>query len=343
MNTGFPAPGRPAMGAWVTYGLGSESRDLPGFVVLQSGPRGPRAGASLWGSGFLPTSYQGVPFRGKGDPILQPATAPPGITPRSRARFLRRGRRAQPRAARRDRRPGDRDAHQRLRNGLPHADERAGADGPVAGDRPRRSTLYGVEAGQAVVRQQLPAGPPAGRAGRAVRAALSHRLGQSRRPRREPERATSRRSAARSIRPAPRWCSTSSSAACSNDTLVVWGGEFGRTPMGEVREHDRPRPSHRRLHDVAGRRRREARLDPSARPTSSASASSRTRSTSTTCTPRSCTCSGFDHERAHLPLPGPRLPPDRRARPRRAGNPGVIVTGGPAEQSADRRTRPAPG
>src|SRR5688572_5373117 len=70
MNTGFPAPGRPALGAWATYGLGSESRDLPGFVVLQSGPRGPRAGASLWASGFLPTSYQGVPFRGKGDPIL---------------------------------------------------------------------------------------------------------------------------------------------------------------------------------------------------------------------------------------------------------------------------------
>ena len=70
MNTGFQAPGRPSMGSWVTYGLGSESNNLPGFVVLQSGPRGPRAGNSLWGSGFLPTSFQGVPFRGKGDPIL---------------------------------------------------------------------------------------------------------------------------------------------------------------------------------------------------------------------------------------------------------------------------------
>ena len=70
MNTGFQAPGRPSMGSWATYGLGSESSDLPGFVVLQSGPRGPRAGNSLWASGFLPTSFQGVPFRGKGDPIL---------------------------------------------------------------------------------------------------------------------------------------------------------------------------------------------------------------------------------------------------------------------------------
>ena len=70
MNTGFQAPGRPALGAWATYGLGSDSSDLPGFVVLQSGPRGPRAGSALWSSGFLPTAFQGVPFRGSGDPIL---------------------------------------------------------------------------------------------------------------------------------------------------------------------------------------------------------------------------------------------------------------------------------
>src|SRR5580692_2821221 len=69
-NTGSAQFGRPSMGSWVTYGIGSESRDLPGFVVLQSGPRGPRGGNPLWGSGFLPTSYQGVPFRGSGDPIL---------------------------------------------------------------------------------------------------------------------------------------------------------------------------------------------------------------------------------------------------------------------------------
>ena len=79
MNTGFQAPGRPSMGSWITYGLGSESENLPGFVVLQSGPRGPRAGNSLWASGFLPTSFQGVPFRGKGDAILH-LRSPKGIT-----------------------------------------------------------------------------------------------------------------------------------------------------------------------------------------------------------------------------------------------------------------------
>jgi hypothetical protein len=60
--------------------LGSESRDLPGFVVLQSGPRGPRGGSSLWSSGFLPTSFQGVPFRSSGDPILN-LRSPQGLTP----------------------------------------------------------------------------------------------------------------------------------------------------------------------------------------------------------------------------------------------------------------------
>jgi hypothetical protein len=70
MNSGNPQPGRPSMGSWVTYGIGSECQNLPGFVVLQSGPRGPRAGAALWSSGFLPSKYQGVPFRSSGDPIV---------------------------------------------------------------------------------------------------------------------------------------------------------------------------------------------------------------------------------------------------------------------------------
>lgn len=74
MNTGTGLFGRPSMGAWVTYGLGSECQDLPGFVVLQSGPRGPRGGSVLWGSGMLPTAYQGVPLRSQGDPILNLST-----------------------------------------------------------------------------------------------------------------------------------------------------------------------------------------------------------------------------------------------------------------------------
>ena len=74
VNTGSTRTGRPSMGSWATYGIGSESKDLPGFVVLQSGPRGPRGGAVLWSSGFLPTTHQGVPFRNVGDPILNLST-----------------------------------------------------------------------------------------------------------------------------------------------------------------------------------------------------------------------------------------------------------------------------
>jgi hypothetical protein len=79
MNCGSPLMGRPSMGAWLTYGLGSESDNLPGYVVLTAG-RGTSAGAQNWASGFLPTSYAGVLFRSQGDPV-QNLSNPPGITP----------------------------------------------------------------------------------------------------------------------------------------------------------------------------------------------------------------------------------------------------------------------
>src|SRR5262249_2272306 len=70
MNTGSQQFGRPSVGSWVTYGLGSESENLPGFIVFSSGSKGPSGGNSNWGSGFLPTVYQGVQFRSSGDPVL---------------------------------------------------------------------------------------------------------------------------------------------------------------------------------------------------------------------------------------------------------------------------------
>jgi len=70
MHTGSPRLGRPSMGAWTTYGLGSENANLPGFVVLTSGGRNPDAGKSIWGSGFLPSVYQGVQCRSEGEPVL---------------------------------------------------------------------------------------------------------------------------------------------------------------------------------------------------------------------------------------------------------------------------------
>ncbi|MDZ4860218.1 MAG: DUF1501 domain-containing protein [Candidatus Hydrogenedentes bacterium] len=77
MNTGSPQLGRPSMGSWVAYGLGNEASDLPGFVVLSTG-EGVSGGVHCWGCGFMPTVYQGVPFRSQGDAILNVAN-PEGI------------------------------------------------------------------------------------------------------------------------------------------------------------------------------------------------------------------------------------------------------------------------
>tara|TARA_B100001123_G_scaffold360706_1_gene416870 strand:+ start:4007 stop:5428 length:1422 start_codon:yes stop_codon:yes gene_type:complete len=70
MQTGSAILGRPSLGAWLSYGLGSESRELPAFVVLVSGQRGPSGGTALWGNGFLPSVHQGVRLRSQGDPVL---------------------------------------------------------------------------------------------------------------------------------------------------------------------------------------------------------------------------------------------------------------------------------
>jgi hypothetical protein len=78
MMSGVPRFGRPSMGSWLTYGLGSESENLPGYVVLTAG-RGGSGGVSNWSSGFLSSTYQGVLFRDQGDPVLNLAN-PPGVT-----------------------------------------------------------------------------------------------------------------------------------------------------------------------------------------------------------------------------------------------------------------------
>jgi hypothetical protein len=87
MNTGHQIVGRPSMGSWLTYGLGSEASDLPGFVVLLSGENDPDGGKSCWGSGFLPTVHQGVQFRSEGDPVLF-LRNPDGVSPQARRESL---------------------------------------------------------------------------------------------------------------------------------------------------------------------------------------------------------------------------------------------------------------
>ena len=87
LHTGAPRQGRPSMGAWLTYGLGTESQDLPAFVVLVSGGKTPDGGSSLWGSAFLPTIYQGVQCRSQGEPVLY-VSNPAGMSSDVRRRSL---------------------------------------------------------------------------------------------------------------------------------------------------------------------------------------------------------------------------------------------------------------
>jgi hypothetical protein len=232
MNTGFQAPGRASMGSWVTYGLGSESRDLPGFVVLQSGPRGPRGGATLWSSGFLPTSHQGVPFRNSGDAILN-LRSPKGIAPAQEQGFYKSV--SELNQARLDE-VGDPEIMTRI-NAYEMA-ARMQTSAPelmdLARETPETLALYGVEPGKPsyaanclLARRLIERGvrfvqlyhtdwDHHGDTKNNLSAALDDRCAE-----------TDRASAAlvADLRQRGLW----------KDTLVIWGGEFGRTPMGENR------------------------------------------------------------------------------------------------------------
>jgi hypothetical protein len=85
--TGNQQPGRPTMGSWVTYGLGSENENLPGYVVLLSGSGGQPLQARYWGNGFLPGNYQGVQFRSQGDPVLY-VSNPSGMSQKARRQLI---------------------------------------------------------------------------------------------------------------------------------------------------------------------------------------------------------------------------------------------------------------
>jgi hypothetical protein len=232
MNTGFPAPGRPAMGAWATYGLGSEADNLPGFVVLQSGPRGPRAGASLWASGFLPTSFQGVPFRSKGDPILY-LKSPPGVTPAAERDFydtvgqLNRERLAA---------TGDPEILTRI-NAYEMA-FRMQTSAPDLMDLSQESqkTLdeYGIEAGvPSYAMNCLLARRLVERGVRFVQ--LYHTNWDSHGGPGENLNEDFEKVCKQVDQPSAALVLDLKQRGLLKDTLVIWGGEFGRTPMGEVR------------------------------------------------------------------------------------------------------------
>jgi hypothetical protein len=233
VNTGSPQFGRPSMGSWVSYGIGSDSRNLPGFVVLLSGPRGPRGGALNWGSGFLPTSYQGVPFRTSGEAILN-LTTPKGITPARQKQTLdalrdlnasRLADTGDPEVAPRI---SSYEMAYRMQTSAPELIE-------ISGETKQTLAMYGADPGKSsfannclLARRLVERGvrfiqlyhtdwDHHGSGGVNLNEGLDRVCKETDQP------------AAALIRDLKQ-------RGLLGQTLVVWGGEFGRTPMGEIRE-----------------------------------------------------------------------------------------------------------
>ncbi len=233
MNTGSGQFGRPSMGAWVTYGIGSESQNLPGFVVLQSGPRGPRGGAVNWGSGFLPTSYQGVPLRGNGEPILD-LTNPEGISAVRQRQAIDAIRELN---LQRAVETGDPEIQTRI--AAYEMAYRMQSSAPELIDLSSESQttldLYGVEKDKpSFARNCLLARRLIERGVRFVQ--LYHTNWDSHGGPGENLQGDFEKVCREVDQPQAALVKDLKARGLLDDTLVVWGGEFGRTPMGENRE-----------------------------------------------------------------------------------------------------------
>jgi hypothetical protein len=233
LNTGSPQAGRPSMGAWLTYGIGSSSHELPGFVVLQSGPRGPRGGAPLWGSGFLPTTYQGVPFRSGGEPILN-LSRPQGVSAPSQRRVLDAVRELN---AVRLANTGDPEIATRIASYEMAYRMQTSAPELIDFAREDRQTLqmYGAEPGKAsfanncLLARRL--------VERGVRFVQLYHTDWDHHGGGDQDLGTGLDKVCRETdQPCAALITDLKRRGLLDSTLVVWGGEFGRTPMGEVRE-----------------------------------------------------------------------------------------------------------
>ena len=233
MNSGFQAPGRPSLGSWVSWGLGSESQELPAFVVLQSGPRGPRGGNTLWSSGFLPSTHQGVPLRGAGSPILDLAN-PPGISAADQADFI-----DAVTALNRQRATTVGDPEIQTRIAAYETAFRMQTSAPdlvnLQSETAETLALYGADPAQpSFARNCLLARRLVERGTRFIQlyhTDWDHHGGSGADLEKSLEqvcREVDRASAALVLDLERR--------GLLDETLVIWGGEFGRTPMGEQRE-----------------------------------------------------------------------------------------------------------
>jgi hypothetical protein len=235
MNSGTPrfTDGRPAMGSWVTYGIGSPSQNLPGFVVLQSGPRGPRGGSPLWGSGFLPTTYQGVPFRSAAEPILNLAS-PPGVSRQAQGEFTDV---VNDLNARRLAKVGDPEIATRI--AAYEMAYRMQASAPelmdLSGETAATIRSYGAQPGKVsfanncLLARRL--------VERGVRFVQLYHTDWDHHGNAGTELGKSLDERCREVdQPMAALVLDLKQRGLLDDTIVIWGGEFGRTPMGEPRD-----------------------------------------------------------------------------------------------------------
>jgi len=230
-QTGTPLFGRPSLGSWVLYGLGSEAADLPGFVVLSSGPRGPRGGAYLWSSGFLSSALQGVPLRTAGDPILN-LQSPKGISRRRQQRTLDAIAKLN---AERLREFGDPEVATRIANYEMAFRMQTSAPELIDLSQETQRTLdmYGATPGRAsfannclLARRMVERG---------VRVVTLFHTDWDHHGGGDNLEGSLDKICRQVDQPCAALVNDLKQRGMLDDTLVVWGGEFGRTPMGEVR------------------------------------------------------------------------------------------------------------
>ena len=228
LNTGNAIPGRPSMGSWLSYGIGSEARDLPAFVVLKSGGN-LSGGSAMWSAGQLPSSHQGVPFRSEGDPILH-VSNPAGVDARAQRASLDL--------------LGELNQHRYARVGDPEITSRIEAYEMAYRMQARAPELMDYRSESKQTLEAYGAKPGNGKAAFANNCLLARRLA---------ERGVRfiqvyhagwdhhsqvengvRSQCGQTDRPVAALIADLRQRGMLEDTLVVWGGEFGRTPMVEA-------------------------------------------------------------------------------------------------------------
>jgi hypothetical protein len=231
MNTGSILGGRPCLGSWALYGLGTVSQELPGYVVLMDYPEDPPGGGRNWGTGFMPTTFQGTRFRAGKTPILHlhPDEARPGAAQRNKLDFIQELNR-QHRAARQE----DSDLEARIASY--ELAYRMQASAPEAVDLARESAatrkLYGLDdkvtermARNCLLARRL--------VERGVRFVQIYCGSGSKWDAHSNVESNHSKLCKESDRPIAGLLKDLKSRGLLDQTLVIWGGEFGRTPMSE--------------------------------------------------------------------------------------------------------------